>query len=245
MTPQDAAALVQPRQLHRDIYLSPAVFALEMSRLWAGAWLFVGHDSQVPQPGDYTTMTLAGQPVMMIRREAGDAPGAIAVLLNRCAHKGAPLSTAPAGHADRYLRCPYHGWTYRLDGTLAGLPVKAGYEGSDFERCPAQRGLTPYGEVAVHRGFVFARPVPGRPVPRGCHGRVAGRAGPAGRPLAAGAAAGGRRRAAHRVPRQLEDLPREHQRRLPPQSLRTPRRRSRPARVGHGPRVRAGRCRWP
>ena len=137
MTPQDAAALVQPRQLHRDIYLSPAVFALEMSRLWAGAWLFVGHDSQVPQPGDYTTMTLAGQPVMMIRREAGDAPGAIAVLLNRCAHKGAPLSTAPAGHADRYLRCPYHGWTYRLDGTLAGLPVKAGYEGSDFERCPA------------------------------------------------------------------------------------------------------------
>jgi nitrite reductase/ring-hydroxylating ferredoxin subunit len=163
MTPQDAAALVQPRQLHRDIYLSPAVFALEMSRLWAGAWLFVGHDSQVPQPGDYTTMTLAGQPVMMIRREAGDAPGAIAVLLNRCAHKGAPLSTAPAGHADRYLRCPYHGWTYRLDGTLAGLPVKAGYEGSDFERCPAQRGLTPYGEVAVHRGFVFARAGRGGP----------------------------------------------------------------------------------
>ena len=172
MNPQDAAALVQPYQVHRDIYLSPEVFRLEQDRLWAGSWLFVGHDSQVPQPGDYTTMTLAGQPVMMIRREAGSGPGAIAVLLNRCAHKGAPLSTAPAGHADRYLRCPYHGWTYRLDGRLAGLPVKAGYEGSDFDHGPAQHGLTPYGEVAVHRGFVFARARRGGPAFAECMGEL-------------------------------------------------------------------------
>lgn len=163
MTPQEAAALVQPLQVHRDLYLNAEVFALEQQRLWAGAWLFVGHDSQVPMPGDYTTMPLAGQPVLMIRRAAGDAPDAIAVLHNRCAHKGAPLATAAAGHADRYLRCPYHGWTYRLDGRLAGLPLKAGYDGSGFDHCPAQQGLTPYGEVAVHRGFVFARAHAGGP----------------------------------------------------------------------------------
>ena len=81
----------------------------------------------------------------------------IAVLHNRCAHKGAPLATDAAGHADRFLRCPYHGWAYRLDGRLAGLPVRSGYDGSDFDHCPAQQGLTAYGEVAVHRGFVFAR----------------------------------------------------------------------------------------
>ncbi|MBL8324101.1 MAG: Rieske 2Fe-2S domain-containing protein [Rubrivivax sp.] len=153
MTPLDAAALVQPARLHRDIYLSPEVFALERQHLWAAAWLFVGHDSQVPRPGDFITTDLAGQPVLMIRQ----ADGGVGVLLNRCAHKGAPVATAQAGHFDRYLRCPYHGWTYRLDGTLAGIPVKAGYEGSGFEGCPASSGLVAYGEVAVHRGFVFAR----------------------------------------------------------------------------------------
>ena len=93
MTPQDAAALVQANQVHRDLYLSPEVFALEQQHLWGGSWLFVGHDSQVPAAGDYTTSVLAGQPVLMIR---GD-DGRIAVLHNRCAHKGAPLATDASG----------------------------------------------------------------------------------------------------------------------------------------------------
>lgn len=156
MTPQQAAALVQPAQLHRDIYLSEEVFALEQRHLWATAWVFVGHDSQVPAAGDFITTELAGQPVLMIRQ----ADGGIAVLMNRCAHKGSALASVPCGHtghAGRFLRCPYHGWTYRLDGTLAGIPVKRGYEGSGFEGCEAANGLAPYGEVASHRGFVFAR----------------------------------------------------------------------------------------
>ena len=156
MTAQQAAALVQPGQVHRDLYLSEAVFELERQRVWARSWLFVGHDSQVPQPGDFITTTLAGQPVLMLRQP----DGSVRVLHNRCAHKGAPLSTAASGHADRFLRCAYHGWTYALDGRLAGLPLKTGYDGSGFEQCPAAGGLTPYGEVAVHRGFVFARARP-------------------------------------------------------------------------------------
>jgi nitrite reductase/ring-hydroxylating ferredoxin subunit len=159
MTPHDAAALVQPQQVHRDLYLSPRVFELEQQCLWAASWLFVGHDSQVPAAGDYITTDLAGQPVLMLRRD----DGSVGVLLNRCAHKGAPLSTAPSGHADRFLRCPYHGWAYRLDGRLAGIPVRSGYDGTGFEHCPAQQGLTAYGEVAVHRGFVFARAREGGP----------------------------------------------------------------------------------
>lgn len=159
MTPREAAALVQPDQVHRDVYLSDAVFALEQHWVLGGSWLFVGHDSQVPRPGDYVTATLAGQPVVMLRQD----DGTIVVLLNRCAHKGAPVAAGEAGHVDRYLRCPYHGWAYRLDGALAGLPVRSGYEGTAFESCPAQGGLRPYGEVASHRGFVFARAVPGGP----------------------------------------------------------------------------------
>lgn len=157
MTPQQAAALVQAGQVHRDLYLSPQVFELERRHVFGRSWLFVGHDSQTPLPGDFITADLAGQPVLMIRRE----DGAVAVLHNRCAHKGAPLSTAASGHAERFLRCPYHGWAYGLDGRLAGIPLKTGYDGSGFEQCPAQGGLTPYGEVAQHRGFVFARAQPG------------------------------------------------------------------------------------
>lgn len=168
MTPQQAAALVQPTQVHRDLYLSPQVFELERRQVWARSWLFVGHDSQVPRPGDFITVDLAGQPVLMVRQPEGG----VAVLHNRCAHKGAPLSTAACGHAERFLRCPYHGWAYALDGRLAGIPLKSGYEGGGFETCPARGGLTAYGEVAVHRGFVFARARGGGPPLAECLGEL-------------------------------------------------------------------------
>ncbi len=153
----DINALVQPNQVHRSLYTDPHIFALEMQRLWARSWLFVGHDSQVPQAGDFITTTLAGQPLLMVKQ----TDGGVAVLHNRCAHKGAQLTLQPAGHAGRTLQCPYHGWRYALDGRLQGQPLQAGYIGSGFEQCPAAQGLTPYGEVAVHGGFVFARSAAG------------------------------------------------------------------------------------
>ncbi len=149
----DPWALVQPDQVHRDLYLREDIFSLEMERLWARAWLFVGHDSQVPQAGDAWATTLAGQPVIMLRGH----DGAVRVLHNRCAHKGAPLRPEGASHAGQTLRCPYHAWSYRLDGTLLAAPQKDGLAGTAFEASPAAQGLTAYGEVAVHRGFVFAR----------------------------------------------------------------------------------------
>ena len=149
----DPRALVRPHEVHRDVYRCPRVFELEMQRLWARAWLYVGHHSQVPEPGDHVALNLGAQPVLMVRRE----DGGIAVLHNRCAHRGAPLAPEGPGRAQRLLRCPYHGWAYRLDGRIAGLPQRGGYADSGFEQVVAARGLTPYGEVAVHRGFVFAR----------------------------------------------------------------------------------------
>lgn len=159
MEPPDPRALVRPHEVHRDIYRCPRVFELEMQRLWARAWLYVGHDSQVPEPDDHVALSLGAQPVLMLRRD----DGGIAVLHNRCAHRGAPLAAEGPGRAQRLLRCPYHGWAYRFDGRLAGLPQRAGYDDTDFETSTAARGLTPYGEVAVHRGFVFARAQAGGP----------------------------------------------------------------------------------
>ena len=64
-------SLVRAHEVHRDVYRCPRVFALEMQRLWARAWLFVGHESQVPTPGDLVALQLAGQPVLMLRRGPG------------------------------------------------------------------------------------------------------------------------------------------------------------------------------
>ena len=139
--------------MHRNVYTDAAIFELEMQRLWARAWLFVGHASQVPHHGDFIATTLATRPVLMLRH----SDGAIHVLHNRCAHRGAQLCTQASGNAGATLRCPYHGWSYRTDGTLLGVPLREGYANSGFESSPAALGLARYGAVAVHRGFVFAR----------------------------------------------------------------------------------------
>jgi len=139
--------------VHRDLYLDSELFAFEMQRLWASTWHYVGHASQVPQPGDFITAQLGAQPVLMLRQ----ADGAISVLLNRCAHKGTQLTVEPSGNAGRTLRCPYHSWSYRLDGSLLGIPLREGYQTPCFDNARASQGLSPYGELAVHRGFVFAR----------------------------------------------------------------------------------------
>ncbi len=146
-------ALVEEDRVHRDLYLSEEVFAAEQRHFFANTWLYLGHASQVPQAGDYLTQTLAGRPLVMVRQP----DGAIAVLHNRCAHKGTQVVTDASGNAGRLFRCPYHAWTYRLDGTPLGVPLKSGYEGTRLEACESGRGMTALANVAVHRDFVFVR----------------------------------------------------------------------------------------
>lgn len=151
--PEAIRALVRPDSVHRDLYLDPELFELEMEQLWRNAWVYVGHDSQVPDAGDFYTTLIGREPVIMLR----GADGAVRVLPNRCAHKGTKLVSAVQGRcAGGALRCPYHGWTYRLDGTLRTVPLKGGYEGTGFEACEASKGL-PEIASANYRGFVFAR----------------------------------------------------------------------------------------
>jgi len=146
------SSLIRPDEVHRDVYCDQELFDLEMQRLWGRAWIYVGHDSQVPKPGDYYTADIAGQPVVMVRA----ADGAVHVLLNRCAHKGAKVVSASSGNCRGQLRCPYHGWTYRTDGSLRTVPLKSGYDGTGFAESNAAKGMTRL-DSASHRGFVFAR----------------------------------------------------------------------------------------
>lgn len=147
------AGLVQEQRVHRDVYISEDLFKLEQERLFARTWQYVGHASEVPKTGDYRTLTLAGRPLLMMRRPDGD----VDVFYNRCAHKGAQLLTDEYGNAGRFIRCPYHAWTYKLDGSPLGVPLRSGYEGTSLGQCESGRGLTRVAAVRTYRDFVFAR----------------------------------------------------------------------------------------
>jgi phenylpropionate dioxygenase-like ring-hydroxylating dioxygenase large terminal subunit len=152
--PAAIRSLVRDDAVHRDVYLSPEIFDLEMTQLWRNTWIYVGHDSQVTSPGDYYTTSIALQPVIMLR----DGNGQVRVLMNRCAHKGAKLLSAPHGHCEAgMLRCPYHGWTYRLDGSIRAIPIKSGYDETGLATSSSAKGIVAVPNVAIYRGFVFVR----------------------------------------------------------------------------------------
>jgi benzoate/toluate 1,2-dioxygenase subunit alpha len=146
-------SLIRETEVHRDVYVNPEVFELEMEHLFANTWVYVGHASQIPNAGDYFTTTIGTEPVVMCRDQAG----AIHVLYNRCAHKGVKIAGEVCGNAGKFFRCPYHAWSFKLDGSLLAIPLRKGYENTGFESAVAAKGLKPVGAVNVHRDFVFAR----------------------------------------------------------------------------------------
>jgi phenylpropionate dioxygenase-like ring-hydroxylating dioxygenase large terminal subunit len=143
------ASLVQPDRVHRAVYTDPALFELEMARLFGRAWLLLGHESQIRQPGDFFTTRLAREPVIVTRH----TDGSVRVLVNRCAHRGTMVCEAPRGQA-RQLVCPYHGWTYGTDGSLRAVPGPEGYARPLVGA--GETGLAPVPRVDAYRGFVFA-----------------------------------------------------------------------------------------
>ena len=147
--PRALERLIEPDRVHRDVYTDPEVFQLEMERLWARTWVYVGHASQVPNAGDFITVDIAAKPVIMVRQ----TDGSIRVLMNRCAHKGTKVVSDLAGNAGKVFRCPYHAWTYRTDGSLINIPLKEGYANTRLE----PQGLPVVKNVETYRGFVFAR----------------------------------------------------------------------------------------
>jgi len=151
--PEAVRALVQTDRVHRDLYISQELFELEREHFFANTWNYVGHDSQLPLPGDFITNDVAGQPIIVVRQ----ADGTVKVLMNRCAHKGSRLVSAPSGNTGKFFRCPYHAWTYKTDGAPLGIPLKNGYEGTRLAECESGRGLVPVKHVHVYRGFVFVK----------------------------------------------------------------------------------------
>ncbi len=153
----DVDALVGVDRAHRRLYSDPAVFELEMERIFGRAWLYVAHESELRDAGDFVAARMARLPVLATR----DSEGAINVLVNRCGHRGAAVCTQERGNSKAF-RCPYHGWAYRNDGSLLGMPNRQTWpEGFDFSRPQLQMPRIP--RVATYRGFVFASLAPSGP----------------------------------------------------------------------------------
>ncbi|WP_304305848.1 aromatic ring-hydroxylating dioxygenase subunit alpha [Pseudacidovorax intermedius] len=151
--PEAIRALVQPQQVHRDLYISPELFELEQEHFFANTWNYAGHDSQVPKPGDFITVDIAGRPLIVVRH----TDGTVKVLMNRCAHKGSRVVNGACGNTGKFFRCPYHAWTFKTDGAPLAIPLKNGYEGTALKECDASKGLVPVRHVRLYRGFIFVK----------------------------------------------------------------------------------------
>ncbi|MBB4860311.1 phenylpropionate dioxygenase-like ring-hydroxylating dioxygenase large terminal subunit [Novosphingobium chloroacetimidivorans] len=147
----DPASLVEAERVHRRAYVDPEIFELEMDLIFGRSWIYVGHESQIPQAGDYFTTQVGRQPVIMTRHTDGQ----IYVLENRCPHKGALVCPERAGHSRPFV-CMYHGWSFDGDGALRSVPARSGYEGTSFDPKDPANGLKQLPRVQNHRGFIFA-----------------------------------------------------------------------------------------
>ncbi len=149
--------LVEPNRVHRSIYVDPAIFALEMERIFERSWIYAGHESQIAKPGDYLTAQIGRQPIMIVRQDDGSIRG----LYNRCGHRGARL-VGGAGNV-RHFRCCYHGWTFRTDGSVLSVPLRRGYDGTAFDPDDRAFWVAAVPRVDRYRGFVFASLAAGGP----------------------------------------------------------------------------------
>lgn len=151
--PDAIRALVQPDRVHRDVYLSQEIFELEQEHLFRNTWNYVGHESQLPNEGDYLTTELAGRPLVLLRQ----ADNSIKTLMNRCPHKGARVVSGESGNIGRFFRCPYHAWTFKPSGELLAIPFKGGYEATSLLKTEARHGLIEVKATKVYKGFIFVR----------------------------------------------------------------------------------------
>lgn len=151
--PAAVSALVRPTEVHKDLFIDDEIFELEMEHLFANTWVYVGHASQIPNPGDYYTTTVGDQPVVMVRH----TDGTVKVLHNRCPHKGVMVAGEACGNTGKFFRCPYHAWTFKTDGKLLSIPLKKGYEPETFSQCEASLGMAPVDHVRDYRDFIFCR----------------------------------------------------------------------------------------
>jgi phenylpropionate dioxygenase-like ring-hydroxylating dioxygenase large terminal subunit len=140
--------LVQEDRVHRLIYTDQAIFDAEMTHIFGGTWVYLAHESQIPNPNDYVTAKLGLRPLIMTR----DNSGTIRALYNRCTHRGTTLCRWDKGNT-RSFQCPYHGWNFFNNGKLRGVPWADGYAEKLVQNPKFNLAQVP--RVESYRGFIF------------------------------------------------------------------------------------------
>lgn len=143
----DYPKLILEDRIHGSLYTSPAIFDDEMQRIYYQGWVYVGHESEVPEAGDFVVKQIGLQSVVLTRSEEG-----VHVLYNKCSHRGNSVCVTEKGHV-KQLQCAYHGWSFNMKGELAGVPFPNGYK-DDFDY--GQSGMATVARQESYQGFVFA-----------------------------------------------------------------------------------------
>lgn len=142
----DYDALVLPDRVHTSLYKDAEIFEREMEQIFDRTWVWVAHASELPNSGDFITTHVGRRPVIVSRSK----DGTVNVMLNRCRHRAATVCEARRGNAAGFV-CPYHAWTYGVDGALRGIPLPKGYQ--EFDK--KDYGLVRL-RVEEYNGLIFA-----------------------------------------------------------------------------------------
>jgi phenylpropionate dioxygenase-like ring-hydroxylating dioxygenase large terminal subunit len=139
--------LIQEGRVHRTLYTDPSIFAEEMTKIFGGTWVYLGHESEISKPNDFVSRNLGLRPIILTR----DGSGKINALLNRCSHRAATVCRLREGSA-RYFTCGYHGWTYSNSGQCVSVPGDDAYgPGFKIDRYDLAR----IARLETYRGFIF------------------------------------------------------------------------------------------
>ena len=133
-------------------YTSSDYFRLELEKMWPNVWQFAAREEEMPSPGDIVLYENAGRSYLLIRQD----DGSIRAFHNVCLHRGRKIKTQ-SGYAEE-LRCPFHGFTWKMDGTLKSIPCRW-----DFPHLHDEAMSLPSAEVDCWEGYVFLRENPGGP----------------------------------------------------------------------------------
>lgn len=133
------------KTLPQRYFISPEIFAREQAAIFSAQWVLVGHQSQIGKAGDYFVQEVAGESLIIVRDQRAEVRG----FYNVCRHRGTRLCEEKNGHSSA-IQCPYHAWTYGLDGRLIGAPHMDKVQGFD----KAEHSLHAI-ELALWEGFIF------------------------------------------------------------------------------------------
>ena len=138
--------LIQADRVHRKVYTEKEIFEQEMLNVFGGTWVYLAHESEIPNNNDFKTSYLGKRSIIIVR----DSKGQLRALFNRCTHRGATICREEKGTSKGFT-CPYHGWSFKNTGELAGYPWPSGYA-KDKDRSELDLSQV---RVDSYRGFIF------------------------------------------------------------------------------------------